>query len=250
MDWLPSGWMIPLVLGVVSTLHCSAMCGGIMGAISFGVPQWQQSGMGRRLLYLVAANLGRLTSYVMMGLLLATLGSQLMMQLPGSVGHEVLRTLAALILLLMGFYLAGRAHWFSQVERLGAPLWRLLEPVTKRLLPIRNPGVAYLFGMLWGWLPCALVYAALFWSSAAPTATEGALRMALFGLGTFPAMLGVGLAVKQLQSSRLRWQQLAGWMLVVMGLVTYMVEPHNLLWMPDTIRTELPCVEDLCTKPE
>ncbi|ABK43248.1 conserved hypothetical protein [Magnetococcus marinus MC-1] len=237
---------IPFLLGMISTIHCTAMCGGIMGAIAFGIPGWQEMGVWRRMGYLFAANMGRIFSYISMGLILSTVGQQVMAFAPGDWGHQVIRGMAALVLVFMGLYLAGKAHWFAVVERLGRPLWKRLEPSSRRLLPIRHPGIALLFGLIWGWLPCALVYAALFWSLGAATVWEGGLRMALFGLGTLPAMLGIGLAVKRMQRVRMRWQTLAGWALVVIGVASYWVDPHGLLMVPQALQADLPCITGLC----
>ncbi|MEG3641473.1 sulfite exporter TauE/SafE family protein [Magnetococcus sp. PR-3] len=239
---------VPFLLGVFSTIHCTAMCGGIMGAIAFGIPGWEQMGVFKRLGYLFAANMGRVFSYIFMGLLLGLVGQQLMAYVPGNSAHEILRALAAGILVFMGLYLAGKAHWFAGVERLGKPLWKRLEPSSRRLLPIRNPGVALLFGLIWGWLPCAFVYAALFWSLSAASVWESGLRMALFGAGTLPAMLGIGLAVKRMQRVRMRWQTVAGWALVVMGVASYWMDPHGLLMVPESMQADLPCVTGLCSE--
>jgi sulfite exporter TauE/SafE len=111
---------------------------------------------------------------------------------PG-VGHGLLQLLAALVIAAVGLYLAG---WFPQLARLenmGAPLWRCLEPFGRRILPVRSVGQALLFGALWGWLPCGLVYSMLAWSVTAGDASRGSLYLLVFGLGTLPAVFGAGL---------------------------------------------------------
>ena len=78
------------------------------------------------------------------------------------------------------------------LEKLGAKLWRHIQPLGKRLFPIRTPLQAYLLGLLWGWLPCGLVYAVVAWSLTTGNAYDGAMLMLGFGLGTLPAMLIAG----------------------------------------------------------
>jgi hypothetical protein len=104
----------------------------------------------------------------------------------------VLRLLAALMVIAVGLYLAGWFPGFARVERLGQPLWQRLEPLGRRLFPIRSPGRALAFGAVWGWLPCGMVYSALVLALGAGGPASGALFMALFGLGTLPAVAGAG----------------------------------------------------------
>ena len=78
------------------------------------------------------------------------------------------------------------------LEKLGAKLWRHIQPLGKRLFPIQTPLQAYLLGLLWGWLPCGLVYTVVAWSLTTASAYDGAMLMLGFGLGTLPAMLIAG----------------------------------------------------------
>ena len=77
-------------------------------------------------------------------------------------------------------------------EKLGAVLWRKIQPVAKALLPLDRSAKALAYGLCWGFLPCGLVYSSLGWSLASGSALQGALLMCAFGLGTLPAMLAVG----------------------------------------------------------
>jgi hypothetical protein len=58
---------------------------------------------------------------------------------------------------------------------------------------VKNPLHAYLFGMIWGWLPCGLVYSALLWSTSGETPISGALFMLAFGIGTLPTVMTAGI---------------------------------------------------------
>jgi len=100
-------------------------------------------------------------------------------------------------------------------------LWQRLQPLTRRLLPVTNPAQALGAGLLWGWLPCGLVYAALAWSLAAGGAAHGALLMASFGLGTLAVVAGIGFLAgrMEIRTVPVRWRQLGGALLVVAGIV-------------------------------
>jgi sulfite exporter TauE/SafE len=76
--------------------------------------------------------------------------------------------------------------------------------------------------MLWGWLPCGLVYSTLGWAALQPTVGTAALTMLCFGLGTLPSMLATGYAaswVKHLRTQR-HFRKLAGLLLIGFGLWT------------------------------
>ena len=88
-------------------------------------------------------------------------------------------------------------------------LWKHIQPLAKGLLPVDSFGKAFLFGMVWGWLPCGMVYSALLFSLTTGSALNGMLTMFVFGLGTLPAMISAGYFVDYLnqfrQHKQLRW---------------------------------------------
>ena len=83
----------------------------------------------------------------------------------------------------------------SGVERLGGALWRRIEPYGRHLLPVRRPSQAFYLGLLWGWLPCGLVYSVLVWAVSAGGVWRGAALLLAFGLGTLPNLLAMGVLV-------------------------------------------------------
>ncbi len=174
------------LLGFMGSAHCLGMCGGISAALGAANAQ-------RRFSLSLAYNIGRLLSYTLLGALVGTLAqglSQPLLQwLPQ--GAKGLRSLAGLMVIAMGFYVAGWWRGLARLERLGGYLWRHIQPLTRPLLPPKSAGSALLLGELWGFLPCGLVYSSLTWAAINADAIEGALWMAAFGFGTLPAMLAV-----------------------------------------------------------
>ena len=118
-----------LVLGLLGGGHCLGMCGGLMGALTLAIPAQQRS---RRLRLLLAYNLGRILSYATAGYLLGLAG----WALENSPLAMLLRVLAALLLIAMGLYLAGWWHGLTRIEAIGRGLWRHLQPLASRLLPV------------------------------------------------------------------------------------------------------------------
>lgn len=213
---------VPFTIGLFSAVHCVGMCGGIIGALSMSLPARVRDSRWRLTLYLLAYSLGRISSYALAGALIGVVGQQLFNFISPQYGHRIMQSFAALLLIGIGLYLAGWFPRFAQVERLGAPLWRRLEPLGRRLLPVKSPFQALAFGLIWGWLPCGLVYTTLLWTASAGTASQGAIYMILFGLGTLPAVFTAGLLAGWLTrlARQVRVRQAVGALLVVIALAT------------------------------
>ncbi len=203
------------VVGLLGGVHCVGMCGGIVGALSLGLPG------ARNTPILLAYNLGRISSYTFAGALMGALGFFFSGLLPVQGAQRVLMSFAGLFLILMGLYLAGWWNALSGIERAGGVIWRRLEPLGRGLLPVRTVRNGFMLGLLWGWLPCGLVYSALVWTVSAGGAVEGALLMLAFGLGTLPNLLLMGVAAAQLN----RWvknpavRHVAGALVIGFGLL-------------------------------
>lgn len=176
-----------MLLGFLGGGHCVGMCGGLSSAFALQLPP--HIGRGRLLLLL---NSGRIGSYVLIGALLGALG-QAGLLLDQTRSLQIgLFVAANLLLLLLGLYLAGLSSLITRIERLGRPLWQRLQPLLGRLLPIQSSAACLGVGMLWGWLPCGLVYSASLYALSSGHALHGAALMAAFGLGTLPNLLVMG----------------------------------------------------------
>nr|WP_255263656.1 sulfite exporter TauE/SafE family protein [Pseudomonas aegrilactucae] len=210
-----------LILGLLGGGHCLGMCGGLMGALTLAIPREQRS---RRFNLLLAYNAGRILSYATAGLLLGLAGWALA-DSPLATG---MRVLAALLLICMGLYLAGWWSGLTRIERLGRGLWRHIQPVATRLLPVSSLPRALLLGALWGWLPCGLVYSTLLWAASQGNALDSALLMLAFGLGTWPVLLATGLAAERTNALlRKRGVRITGGVLVILFGLWTLPGPHQ-----------------------
>ncbi|MFJ4442692.1 sulfite exporter TauE/SafE family protein [Pseudomonas sp. NPDC089422] len=210
-----------LVLGLLGGGHCLGMCGGLMGALTLAIPPEQR---GRRLRLLMAYNLGRILSYACAGLLLGLAG----WALASSPAAMALRVVAALLLIAMGLYLAGWWGGLTRIEALGRGLWRHIQPVASRLMPVSSVPRALLLGALWGWLPCGLVYSTLLWAASQGNAGYSAALMLAFGLGTWPILLATGLAAERVNAVlRRRSVRMAGGVLVILFGIWTLPGPHQ-----------------------
>lgn len=193
-----------------------------MGALTFSLPQDVRERPTRLTGFLLAYNVGRIGSYALAGAAVGAVGGGLYGALPAG-GHLFLQALAASLMLGIGLYLAGWFPRFAAMERVGIPLWRRLEPFGRRFLPVRHPGLALVYGAVWGWLPCGLVYSALLLTITSGGPVQGALFMATFGAGTLPAVLGAGILTRQLHRlTRVpRVRQAAGLLLVTLAVAGF-----------------------------
>ncbi|SEL16253.1 sulfite exporter TauE/SafE family protein [Halomonas daqiaonensis] len=195
----PTGLDLPplaaaFVFGLLGGAHCIGMCGGIMSALTFAVPPSMRN-PARLSGLLLGYNLGRIASYMAAGALVAGLGT--LVALTPQV-RLILQALAAVMLILMALYIADWWKGLLRIEALGRRLWKHLEPLGRRLMPVVQVPQAMALGAVWGWLPCGLVYSMLAWSLAIADPWRGAALMGAFGLGTLPALLATGLAARQL----------------------------------------------------
>lgn len=181
------------LMGFLGSAHCAGMCGPIVHALSFSI----QSNEKKRLQ--LTYNLGRIISYIILGGVMGLLGKNLATALGGNIAVS-LRMLSAVVIIMFGLYLSGFAKIVQPIEKVGVLVWQGISPVVSKLLPISNSRQALAVGMCWGLLPCGLVYTALIFAFANKHPILGAAIMTNFGLGTLPAMLGLGLISSSLKA--------------------------------------------------
>lgn len=221
----PIPYLTAFLAGLFGGVHCAGMCGGVVGALVYGVAQTQRHHVWR---YLIHYNLGRITTYTALGVVAGSLGSQAADFAAQYHGWLVLRVLAGALMMVMGLYLAGWWLGLTKLERLGGHvIWRHMQPLSRRLLPIKSPAHAYPFGLLWGLLPCGLVYTMLIWSLAAGGWWQGAALFLAFGLGTLPTLLAMGYLAHRYGPGYGRanpfgpsWRKTAGAIVIVFGAWT------------------------------
>ncbi|WP_432239361.1 sulfite exporter TauE/SafE family protein [Herbaspirillum robiniae] len=244
--------LLPVFLvGLMGSVHCIGMCGGIVGALSSAAPA--RAGASSLLRHAPAAglaaagrviairaassmparaiagdlarvlcyNLGRLSSYAAAGALAGGIAAGLLRgaDVLGwlAPAQRIAYVLANLVLVMLGLYLTQWWSALARVERAGHRLWQVLRPLAARFVPVDTPGKALALGALWGWLPCGMVYGALLNALMAGSAADGALTMLAFGAGTLPVLLAAGLSGARLRelAARPAWRRVAG--IVVLG---------------------------------
>jgi sulfite exporter TauE/SafE len=216
--WLP--YLSAFLVGLLGGVHCVGMCGGIVSSLTFGLPQNKQRQLSGMIPFQLAYNLGRITSYVVAGAIMGGMGMLLAQLMPINIAQRMLLVLAGIFMILLGFYLSGWWMVLTRVERIGSHLWQRLEPISRRLLPVQSPRQALIIGIIWGWIPCGLVYSMLITAVSSGSAWGGAGLMLAFALGTLPNLLAMsmlaGAVARLARSSTAR--TIAGISVIMFGL--------------------------------
>jgi sulfite exporter TauE/SafE len=182
------------LMGFLGSTHCVAMCGGVVAMTCTAMPLARRSRLAAALPYTLAYNVGRIASYAAAGALAGAMGGTLASLGLAERAQLGLRLVAGAMMIAVGLYVGGLGRPLRWIERAGEPVWKRIAPIARRLVPVRSPSGAFLLGLLWGWLPCGLVYAALAAAVTSGSALGGAATMAAFGAGTLPMLLAMGSA--------------------------------------------------------
>lgn len=216
-----SSLFVAFLMGFFTSLHCLGMCGSIVGALTLSLKKEIRENKRLLFFYVLSYNTGRVLSYAMAGYLAGLLHQALTMPFGDGAGHRFLQVLSGFIMLGAGLYIAGWFPRFAYIEKAGGLIWRWIEPSGRKLIPVETLPRALVFGMVWGWMPCGLVYTALALSATTGDTFRSAMTMAFFGLGTVPAVLSVGVMTSLLVriSSLGAFRQMAGCTLIALALL-------------------------------
>ncbi len=216
-----------LATGLLGSAHCLGMCGGISGLFAAGVTV---ASIKTQLPLAIAYNLGRVLSYAFLGVVVAVIGSTTVSAIPGLAGP--VRLASGALIILIGLQVAFNWRLLAAVETIGATFWNRLAPYAKGLIPATSIARATGLGLIWGWLPCGLVYSALLLAATTAIPASGGLVMIAFGLGTLPAMVLTGLSAAKLSAFISRNRIGAGLLIVAIGMAT--ITMPLITWMaPD-----------------
>lgn len=212
--------LVAFLMGTFSSTHCLHMCGVIVGTLTLSLKPEIRENKAQLFSFVLSYNVGRITSYTIGGFLIGILESIITSPLEETHGQVLMKLLSAAVMTGAGLYIAGWLPKFSYIEKAGSSFWKILEPFGRKLIPVESRKHAFLFGIIWGWLPCGLVYTALALAATSGSFIKSALVMMAFGLGTLPAVLGAGIMVGII-SRLLRMQgvkQTVGIMLVALAI--------------------------------
>jgi sulfite exporter TauE/SafE len=235
--------LVPVfMVGLLGSVHCVGMCGGIVAAFSatqvrkreFPVAVVADHGAAIGVdaldgaLRVLAYNAGRIGSYALAGAIAGGIagGARTLIDISGIQAGGY--WLANLMLVALGLYLMGAWHGLARLEAAGQGIWRHIRPLMKTLLPMDSALKALALGGVWGWLPCGMVYSVLLTAMLSGSALSGATVMLVFGLGTLPTLLAMGLLGTQLKKwARRRTVRVTGGLIVLAFGVAGLVRATN-----------------------
>ena len=207
-----------VLLGLASSLHCAAMCGGIASGVVF---LFDPQRPGERVRVLMSAQAGRILAYVIAGAILGGAGAALYLGFDRAAAYRLLQWAGAVTLMWIGLSVAGVLPSLSLLDRRVAALSARVGAVLSRFrrFPVAGPFAA---GLGWGTIPCPMVYAALFTAMLTGSAAGGATLMAGFGLGTLPSVTATALGITTLARIEARGlaRGLIGLAIAVLGFST------------------------------
>jgi sulfite exporter TauE/SafE len=206
-----------LLAGLVGSAHCLGMCAGISGLFAVNA---EVASMRRSIPTALVYNAGRIFTYALFGTIVAAFGSVVIEASPNlAVG---IRILSGIIIILVGLKVAFDLRILNIIERMGGTLWARIAPAAKKLVPVTSLPKAFGLGLVWGWLPCGLLYSVLMIAATSASPAGGAATMVAFGIGTIPAMVLSGLGAARLSSvlQRRATRLGLGLLIVAMGLLT------------------------------
>jgi sulfite exporter TauE/SafE len=228
------------IAGLLGGVHCVGMCGGIAGALGGAaqrapairlvpVATLNSPARGQTLRRLLAFNAGRIGSYAVAGGVAGMLGSVVTLAGPVEVGRAAAFIAAQTMLVLLGLYIAGWSAFFPRLEAAGSRVWRTIEPLRRRVMPVDSAAKAVAAGAVWGWVPCGLVYGMLPLALTGGSALNGALILIAFGAGTLPWLLAAG----SLGSRLVRFRQsravrgVMGSLLIMLAVTSVLLLMHR-----------------------
>lgn len=206
------------VTGVLGSAHCFGMCAGLSGLFAVNA---SVASLRLQIPMAFAYNAGRILSYAFLGILVATVGQTVVSAIP-NIAVPV-RFASGLLIVIVGLQVAFDKRFLAPVENAGARLWNRIAPAAKSLLPVTSLPKALGLGLLWGWLPCGLVYSVLLLAATTANAANGGLVMIAFGIGTMPAMIMTGISASSLARFMSRKRVGAGLLIVLIGMLTLAV---------------------------
>jgi sulfite exporter TauE/SafE len=186
-----------VLLGLAASLHCIGMCGPVSGAMLMALPPGTPRGPAA-----LAASLGRIATYAMLGGIAGGVGAPAFGALGGTLANALLHWAGVGVLAWTGLAMLGLTPPLRLLDAALAPVAGRaghLAAAGARQMPVMAPA---LMGVAWGLMPCAMVHSALFYALVTGSAAGGIAAMAGFGLGTLPAVLAAGLAADRLRAVR------------------------------------------------
>lgn len=245
------------LLGLASSLHCFAMCGAFVMAFSGNrknkhllFPSSAQNvqvldfthegtvrvnnsiftnliSYGAHIYHFaqhpqISLNFGRIITYGLLAILVTAIFNLYgeVINVNKNIWTDALRILTGLAIIGNGIQLTFKISIFDRAEKVGACLFSRLKGPISWLLPKQKSWSYVLLGMLWGLLPCGIIYGVLLMSASSGSYTYTLYIIIAFGLGTLPALLSLGACSTSahLFLKKRNFQRIIGFLIIFSGI--------------------------------
>lgn len=216
---------VGFLAGFFGSPHCLGMCGGIVSAFGISMRDLSQS---KKAWLMVSYHVGRLISYMLLGAIASIVGATVLA--PFMTHNSLPRVLLGGAIIFVALLMLGLPV-LKNIEKLGLGLWTKLSPLRAKLFPLTTTPKALSAGLLWGFLPCGLVYGAIGVAIGMGTTggtqadvganiINGMLFMLAFGVGTLPMLLATQTVIGTLQKliAKFSLRQASGVLMLISGL--------------------------------
>lgn len=187
------------IFGLLSSFHCVGMCGGIISFLSI----YSSNNKHNFILYNFLYNISRIFSYGLIGVFFYSFGFFLF-DYSNIYFIKISKIISACLIILIGFYLINFNYFLFFLDNFFNKFFNFFNFFSKKILKIKSPLKDFLLGIIWGNLPCGLVYSVLILSIVSGSLIKSFLLMIFFGLGTLPAVFFTGVFYKNLKNNFLK----------------------------------------------
>lgn len=226
-----------LTLGLVTSLHCVSMCGPMV--VTYALKGTEDGTVAQRITPNVAYQAAKIVSYMLVGLVLGTVGSALDLDAI----RPYVMVGAGLFMIVLALGMTGRAQWANKltprppkflIKALSATRRKAISDAEADRSSLATP---ITFGLLTGLMPCAPLMAAQLNAAASGSSLNGAVAMFAFGIGTAPLMLGFGTASSLIPKKLKERVMVALAVVVLLFGITYLNRGAMLLGSPVTLQS-------------
>jgi len=232
-------FITPLIIGFFSGFHCIAMCGGLCAALCHKQNTNQ----------ILITNLGRVATYSLLGAVFAGLVQGASLSIPVVEWGFWLRMLMGVMLVLTAAALFFKNHRLLTIQK-PLPGWSKVSLTLKKLQNKHNSTASFIKGMLWGLIPCGLLYGMLIIAATTANALSGMQFMLFFGLGTILPLLASQWAIRKMmqRGSMDFWRRTAAIFVLIIGIWVLLAPwlSHELIPTDNSYFYQLSAVLDMC----
>lgn len=213
-----------MLLGLSSSLHCFGMCSGIAASLGLVANRNSMNSAQAVVLNNLILHSGRIAGYMVAGATVGAMGSGVFGLFDHSLMRALLRWAAAASLGWVGLSMVNVLPFPSLLLRFGSVIGRAINYIVLNA-HVPAPMGAFFAGALWGFLPCAMIYAALFYATLTASALAGTVVMLGFAIGTMPSLLSAALGLSLLRNAASsHWlRNVVGIAIVALGIFSVLI---------------------------